>query len=229
MRAVEAHYAQRQAEAVEDTLSRRIGTALRKERKLLDRKFAKLEGELAAAERDSLLERQGNLLKTTLSELKKGDSAAIVEDWETGETLRIPLDPQLAPAENLARLFKRYRKAIRTLTRGGAQRESVREALREIETLEASFEAASGLGVEALEKLAAEVGLARLLAKYAPAPAAKAGKTKRAKSPRSNQPLDMHDIGRSVRSLLPRRRANGASVFIFECLQSTGAALQISP
>ena len=54
-------------------------------------------------------------------------------------------------------------------------------------------------------------------------------KVKRAKSPRSNQPLDMHDIGRSVRSLLPRRRANGASVFIFECLQSTGAALQISP
>lgn len=173
LRAVEAHYAQRQAKAVEDTLARRIGTALRKERKLLDRKLAKLEGELAAAERDSVLERQGNLLKTALSELKKGDSEAVVEDWETGETLRIPLDPQLAPAENLARLFKRYRKAIRTLTRGGAQREAVREALAEIEALEASFETASALGVEALEKLAAAAGLARLLAKYAPAPAAK--------------------------------------------------------
>ena len=57
----------------------------------------------------------------------------------------------------------------------------------------------------------------------------KVKKVKRAKRARSNQPLDMHDIGRSVRSLLPRRRANGASVFIFECLQSTGAALQISP
>ena len=131
--------------------------------------------------------------------MKKGDSEAVVEDWETGETLRIPLDPQLAPAENLARLFKRYRKSIRTLTRGGAQRETVREALREIETLEASFEAASGLGVEALEKLAAEVGLARLLAKYAPAPAAKARSGKAEKR-------EMELAGRRVPAkLVPRR------------------------
>ena len=174
LRAVEAHYAQRQAESVEDTLSRRIATALRKEHKLLDRKLAKLDGELAAAERDGDLERQGNLLKTKLSELQKGDREAVVEDWETGETLRIPLDPQLTPAENLARLFKRYRKAIRTLTRGGAQREAVREGLQEIEGLESSFEAASAQGVAALEELAGGAELARLLAKYAPAPAPRA-------------------------------------------------------
>lgn len=174
LRAIESHYEKRQAEATESTITRRIETALRKERKLLARKLEKLEGELASAERDSMLERQGELLKTALSSISKGDAEAVVEDWETGEALRIPIDPQLTPAENLERLFKRYRKAIRTLTRGGAQREAVRGVLAELEALEVSFEVARSRGTEALETLASEAGLARLLAKFAPAPAVKA-------------------------------------------------------
>jgi predicted ribosome quality control (RQC) complex YloA/Tae2 family protein len=170
--AIEAHYALRESEGERESLARRIGQALRRDAKSLDRKLERLDAELADAEADARLERSGELLKTELSKLRRGDREARVRDFETGEELRIPLDPLLSPAENLERLFKRYRKGVRTLTRGGAQREAVRAARAEIAALERAFEAA-GQDEAALAALAARPELARLLGQHAPAPAGK--------------------------------------------------------
>lgn len=168
--AIEASYAERESEGARESLARRIGQALRREAKSLDKKLERIDQELAEAEADARLERAGELLKPALSSLKRGDTEARVRDFATGEELRIPLDPLLAPAENLERIFKRYRKGVRALTKGGAQRDAVRETRDAIAALERELEAA-GEDEAALAALAEKPELARLLGRHAPAPA----------------------------------------------------------
>lgn len=167
---IEESYAEREREGERESLARRIGQALRREAKALDRKLERLDAELAEAEADARLERSGELLKSALAGLRRGDSEARVRDYETGEELRIPLDRLLSPAENLERLFKRYRKGVRALTKGGAQRDAVRATREAIAALEREL-AAAGEETPALEALAARPELLRLLGRHAPAPA----------------------------------------------------------
>ena len=168
--AIEAAYAEVESEGERNALARRIGQALRREAKAVDRKLERLDAELADAEADTALERQGELLKPALSGLRRGDREARVRDHATGEELTIPLDPMLTPSENLERLFKRYRRAVRALAKGGAQRDAVRATRDAIAGLERQLEAA-GEDVAALEALALRPELAALLARHAPAPA----------------------------------------------------------
>jgi predicted ribosome quality control (RQC) complex YloA/Tae2 family protein len=168
--AIESAYAERESEGARSELARRIGQALRREAKALDRKLERLDAELADAEADVQLERQGELLKPVLSSLRRGDREARVRDHATGEELVIALDPMLTPSENLERLFKRYRKAVRALAKGGAQRDAVGAARAEIAELERALEAA-GDDAPALEALAARPALAALVEQHAPAPA----------------------------------------------------------
>ena len=170
--AIEAAYAERESESSRDSLARRIGQALRREAKGLDRKLERIDAELAESEADSKLERSGELLKSALASVRRGDLEARVRDFETGEEVRIALDPLLSPAENLDKLFRRYRKGVRALTRGGAQREAVRATRAAIAELEARLEAA-GEDADALAALAAHPELVRLLGRHAPAPAEK--------------------------------------------------------
>jgi predicted ribosome quality control (RQC) complex YloA/Tae2 family protein len=168
--AIETSYAERESEGARESLSRRIGQALRREAKSLDKKLERIDAELAEAEADAKLERAGELLKAALSTLRRGDTEARVRDFATGEELRIPLDPLLAPAENLERIFKRYRKGVRALTKGGAQRDAVRGSRDLIAALERELEGA-GEDDLALAALALKPELARLLGRHAPAPA----------------------------------------------------------
>ena len=83
--AIEAMYAEVEQAGDVDELRRRIERALRKEAKSLDRKLAKLEKSLEEARTASRLERDGELLKSVLSQVKRGDSEIIATDFETGE------------------------------------------------------------------------------------------------------------------------------------------------
>ncbi len=176
--AIEAEYSQVEATHARSEQARRIEQALRKEARTLDRKLEKLEGELADAERATRFERHGELLKSVIGTLRKGDTEARVQDWDTGEEVVIALDPLLTPAENLERLFKRYRKAIRTLTKGGAQLgevQSTREALAGIENDFAAL--GESPDDDALAAFGQRPDVAKLLGKYGPAraPAKKGG------------------------------------------------------
>jgi len=171
--AIERHYADVAQTDASSATARRIELALRKEAKTLDRKLAKLDAELAAAESALACEREGELLKSALGRVQRGDREVQVRDWDSGETVRIALDPTLSPAENLARLFKRYQKAVRSLSKAGAQREGVEAARAELADLAQAYRDASGHGDadDALERLAERPALQRLLAKAAPGPA----------------------------------------------------------
>jgi predicted ribosome quality control (RQC) complex YloA/Tae2 family protein len=165
--AIETRYTERERADAEDETRRRLESSLRKEAKGLDRKLEKLGRELANADAASRLEREGELLKSALDRVKRGDSEVVVQDFASGEDVRIALDPKLGPAENLERLFKRYRKGVRALTKAGAQHAAVREARDALSAIEADLVGlADG---EALDAFAARPDIARILKKYAPA------------------------------------------------------------
>ena len=165
--ALESHYGREDEAAGQSALHRRLETALRKELRSLDRKLDKTARELDKAEAAAQLERRGELLKSALGRVKRGDREVIVEDWDSGESVRIELDPVLSPAENLEALYKRYRKGVRALTKAGAQQDSVRGARDALAELVERFEA---LDAAELDAFAERPEVARLLTKYAPAP-----------------------------------------------------------
>ncbi len=207
-------------------LKRRIAKALNKETKALDRKLTKLESSLAEAQEANRLARDGELLKTALPQIKRGDTQVTVPDFETGEPVSIELDPKLNPAENLNRLFKRYHKAVRAVTKAGARQQEVATARAEIEQWNQRFTQLAG-GDEAahdgasneasgtdgsiaeLEAFASQAPIQKLLAKYAPAAAAERAAPGR--------PIE-HKLGKQIvpGRLMPRRyrTAGGLEIWV---------------
>ena len=197
LEAIEARYAGAASTAEHERLSRRVEQALRKGAHRLDRKLEKLATELEVAEAATACQRQGELLKGALSRIRRGDREVVVSDHETGEDVAIPLDPTLTPAENLERLFSRYRKAVRSLTKGGAREQEVQRARDELEVLREEFATGDGAGLD-LESFAERPALRELLRAHAPAAPPARGRGGRAPERKL--------AGRSVpRRLEPRR------------------------
>ncbi len=196
--AVEQHYSEQEAAGAVGALRQRIDRALGKEERRVARKLEKLDKELAAAAHAGDLARQGELLKGALGRVERRTSEVVVRDPETGSDVAIPLDPSKSPAENLEQLFKRYKKALRKLTKGGAQQDKVRSAAAVLARLRADFEAASE--PEDLEAFAQAEEVAALLARHAPAAQTPGRK------PVSKQSAEVQLGKRSVpRRLAPRR------------------------
>jgi len=169
LRRIDEAYAGSEAEREGEDLARRLAQALRKERRSAERRLARIEAELAEAERATELQRHGELLKTALGDLRPGQSEVSVRDFETGEEVTIPLDPALSPKQNLEATFKRYQKLLRRLTRAGAQADAARSAVRSFAALEAELAEAAEAGADAVEALAERDDCARLLRRHAPA------------------------------------------------------------
>ena len=163
--AIESHYASAVEEDEHGRLRRAIERSLRKERKALERKLEKIARSLADSELAVGLERSGELLKSVLPRVKKGDLEVTATDFTTGEPVVIPLDPMLTPAANLQRTFKRYQKAVRGLTKAGAQHAEVKSACDEVTALETEL-ADTVNDAAALETFSAIATVARLLKKY---------------------------------------------------------------
>jgi predicted ribosome quality control (RQC) complex YloA/Tae2 family protein len=68
-----------------------------------------------------------------------------VEDWESGESVEVSLDPKLSARENLAAIFKRYQKLLRRLTKAGGQIDSAHAALAGLDALSKEIEDADDL------------------------------------------------------------------------------------
>lgn len=76
------------------------------------KKLQKLQETLEEAEADEHYRRLGELLTSQLHLAHKGDTSVDVVDYydEHQQTVTITLDPQLAPADNAQRLFRKYTK-----------------------------------------------------------------------------------------------------------------------
>lgn len=163
--AVEAWYAALETSEHAGDLARRLGQALAREARALERKHAALAGDLERAGEAETERRRGELLKAALDRVQPGARQVEVEDWESGERVAIPLDPALSPRENLEAFFRRYRKrtrAVEPLERQIAELDArLAENRRQAEEL-------AGADSEALEALAARPSLRRLLERQRP-------------------------------------------------------------
>lgn len=117
---VAAYYAWVQEKAHFESLYRELHAALKRRRSLLEKKLD-LVGQDLAGERDAARARRyGELILTHLHRIKKGHTSAALEDLEQGETVVVPLRPELSPAENAQAYFKAYAKTRNRVTQAQA-------------------------------------------------------------------------------------------------------------
>ncbi len=170
LEAIEAHYAEWEREASEDELTRKVLQALKKERASIERKQRKLESERAAGERAEEYRRKGELLKGALASLGGGESQIEANDFETGETVVIELDPKLSPADNLDSYFRRHKKASRQLRRAEQEIGATAARMEELDTLQAEFDRLREAGDSAaIEVFSERPEVARHLRRFFPA------------------------------------------------------------
>jgi predicted ribosome quality control (RQC) complex YloA/Tae2 family protein len=153
------------------SLGRKIGQVLNKERTLLGRKLDRLHEDLAAARQAEVFRKKGELLKTVLHRVRPGDDRVEVTDYESGETVEIPVDPTLSPAANLEAYFSRYHKDARGEKMIGRQVEKLEMQRDGLDALDAQLAAAlekDPPDTEELQKMESAPLVRRLLGRYAP-------------------------------------------------------------
>lgn len=83
------------------------------------KKLGKQEVELAATENAEEFRQKGELLTTYLSLVPNNKDSVVLDNYYTGEKIRIALDVALTPNQNAQRYFKKYQKlkeAVKHLT-----------------------------------------------------------------------------------------------------------------
>ena len=92
-----------------------LSNHLDKELAKLRRKKGKQEKELEEAYNNLEYEQIGNILKANLHQIKKGMSKLTTNNFYTNKEIIIKLDPLLSPSQNLDQIFKKYKKAKRSI------------------------------------------------------------------------------------------------------------------
>lgn len=84
----------------------------RKERETRERReaLARTRERLEKTKGFEEMKRSADLLSSSIYLVKKGMDRITLNDWETGGTITLPLDPSLSPNENLEHYYSRYRK-----------------------------------------------------------------------------------------------------------------------
>ncbi len=137
-------YAKRRAkkglEGTRKKLSAAIQNSLKKHRKRLQQTLEKRQACIGAEE----LRVKGELLTANLYSIKRGDASCELLNYysESGETVKIVLDPRLSPADNAQNYFKKYRKQKRTLEVLAPQETETQSEIAYLESLLASVNTA---------------------------------------------------------------------------------------
>jgi predicted ribosome quality control (RQC) complex YloA/Tae2 family protein len=112
---------------------------------MVEARLAELESAAADTAQESSGRRIGDLLLSNLHCFSKGDEWVQVEDFETGETLEIRLDPQLSPQENAAACYNRHRKSVKRRNRAKEELEEQRLSVERTRKIRERVEHASTL------------------------------------------------------------------------------------
>ena len=102
-----------------------------------EKKIAIQKEALAGAEKMEEYRQRGELIQANLYRLKKGEPVARVEDYysEACETVDIPMDVSLSPAQNAQRYFKLYQKARGARALAAEQKQKTEEELLYLEQM----------------------------------------------------------------------------------------------
>ncbi len=201
---VEAVYGPQSGELEQAELSRRLLKVLKREQKNARRRLEKIEAELAEADLAEEYARHGELLKSVLRKIAPGDTEVCVRDYESGEEVRIPLDPTKSAKGNLEASFKRYQKLLRRLAKAGGKVEEARKWLDLVEqrTAQVAELSAGGAGsLEELRDIAAASEVRKLLRKGSVASSQSAPEDAKSKLPARLRDVPARLLPRRYRSL----------------------------
>jgi len=168
---IESTYDRLERRREAEVLARRIETALAKEMDSLERKAGNILDDLAEARSADVHRKRGELLKSVLHEIRHGQSEISATDFETGESITLPLDPTLTPAQNLEACFARYQKVSRGVPMLERHIEEVRAAQEGVEKAQALLHrllVEPELDMEALENLARQPFVRKPLSRHYP-------------------------------------------------------------
>ena len=119
------------------------------------RKLSARRAEQEESEQSGHLRVWGELLMANLWALRKGDRAAAVTNYYTGETENIPLDVRLSPTANAQKYFKEYKKKQ---TAAKVLRQLIEESQAEVAYLETVlYEVGQAEGEAALAEVREEL------------------------------------------------------------------------
>lgn len=191
---------------------------LARAKRRLDRARGALQGLERRADAASELERlrqDGELLKSALGGLKRGDREARVVDWFDAEQpeRRIPLDPKRSPQENLQRLFERVGKLEAQAASLAEERARAEQRVQDLEDLLA--QAAEAEDPEDLDAQAVASGLLEHLQQASPRRKAAPAPRVPYRTYRSSDGFEIR-VGRNARDndALTLRHARGLDLWL---------------
>ena len=121
---------------------RRILNRRRKRLRTLEKALGE---DLDQAEKADDYRKRADLLLANIHAVSPGMDAIEVEDWESGDRVRLSIDPNLPPQVQAEIWYGRYRKLKRRQTVASERRRAVAAAEEELDTLERSLAQASGI------------------------------------------------------------------------------------
>lgn len=110
---LDAKYGKLEKEELQRRRAQELVKSVRRTRDRQQRKLAAQREELRQSEKMEEIRRQAELLQANLYRVRRGDRILECEDYYQDDVpqIRIALDPQKTPQQNLAQRFKEYRKA----------------------------------------------------------------------------------------------------------------------
>ena len=112
--AIESWVAPLEVEASIEEVRTELARDLRDARKKQERILRDLGEDLKKLDLIPQLRREGELLKSQLHAVKRGAREAVVTDWETGEQLKIKLDPKRTAHEEVSARFDEMHRLTRS-------------------------------------------------------------------------------------------------------------------
>ena len=121
-------------------------------------KLKKLRKEQNQAEKRDQLQLSGELIMANLHRIDKGMKEIEVENYYTGEKVKITLDPRKTPIENSQKYYSRYQKAKVAVVKTQEQIEKTEEDITYFETLMQQVQQAGLADIEEIREELAEQG-----------------------------------------------------------------------
>lgn len=121
----------------------------------LNKKLKITEEKLESAKNAENLKIQGELLSANLYKLNKNESSVTIYNYYENKYIKIPLDINLTPSENLNKIFKKYHKQKNTLAACNNQKETILDDLKYYESILYSIDACES--IKELEEIKTEL------------------------------------------------------------------------
>ncbi len=121
--AVDAFYRTVRSDTILDQKRQALSKSVHSTLEKLYKKAGLLRQTLAESERMEEYRKYGDLLFSNLYSIKQSPRQVMLQDFETGEMVEIPLDEHLTPVQNAQAYYKKYTKSKVAMDRAGEQLE----------------------------------------------------------------------------------------------------------